>query len=104
MINKQLTKEEIISFLRQNKNYLREHFHINKIAIFGSFARDEQNVNSDIDLLIEIEENTQNIFELKNELRQYISMHLNRNVDLAREKYLKSYAKETILNEAVSVE
>jgi uncharacterized protein len=104
MISEQLTKEEIISFLKQNKNFIREHFHVNKIAIFGSFARDEQNSKSDIDLLIEIEENTQNIFEMKNELRQYISSHLHRNVDLAREKYLKPYAKETILNEAVRVE
>jgi uncharacterized protein len=104
MADKQLTKEEIISFLKRDKIYLRKHFHITKIAIFGSFARDEQNSTSDIDLLIELEDNTQNLYELKNELKHYISKHFNRNVDIAREKYLKPYAKKIILDEAVSVE
>jgi|GEM_PF-347415 len=99
-----LSLEEIISFLRQDRNYLREHFHLNKIAVFGSFARNEQNSNSDIDLLIEIEEDTPNLFELKNELRSYIGSRFDRNIDLAREKYLKSFAKKAILAEAVYVE
>ena len=97
------SKKEIILFLRENKNYFKEDFHITKIALFGSFAREEQGEESDVDILIELENNTPNIFELKNELRSYLKSKLDREIDIAREKYLKSYNKEEILKEAIYV-
>ena len=47
-----LNRQDILSFLRDNKEYLQKHFHLTKVGIFGSFARDEQKQDSDIDLLI----------------------------------------------------
>ncbi len=41
------TKNEVIEFLRQNRELLTERYHISKIGLFGSFARDEQTANSD---------------------------------------------------------
>ena len=99
-----IRKEDISEFIRQNRLWLKEHFHIEKIAIFGSFARNEQTDKSDIDLLIELEDNTQDIHEKKEELRKYFRNKFNRNVDIAREKYLKSYVKHQILQESVYVE
>lgn len=96
-------KSEILDFLRSNRQYLLNHFHVTKVALFGSFARDEANEKSDIDLLIELEKDTVNIYELKNELKYYLSKAFNRPVDLAREKYLKPYAKEHILKDAIYV-
>jgi len=60
-----IRKEDISEFIRQNRLWLKEHFHIEKIAIFGSFARNEQTDKSDIDLLIELEDNTPDIHEKK---------------------------------------
>lgn len=57
-----LTKNDILQFLGDNKDYLSTKFHIVKIGLFGSFARDEAVENSDIDLIIELEENTPDIF------------------------------------------
>jgi len=99
-----IRKEDISEFIRQNRLWLKEHFHIEKIAIFGSFARNEQTDKSDIDLLIELEDNTPDIHEKKEELRKYFRNKFNRNVDIAREKYLKSYVKHQILQESVYVE
>ncbi|HAO23375.1 MAG TPA: hypothetical protein DCQ37_24775 [Desulfobacteraceae bacterium] len=99
-----IRKEDISEFIRQNRLWLKEHFHIEKIAIFGSFARNEQTDKSDIDLLIELEDNTPDIHEKKEELRKYFRNKFNRNVDIAREKYLKSYVKHQILHESVYVE
>jgi len=99
-----IRKEDISDFIRQNRLWLKEHFHIEKIAIFGSFVRDEQTDNSDIDLLIELEDNTPDIYGKKEELRKYFRNKFNRNVDIAREKYLKSYVKHQILQESVYVE
>jgi len=97
------SKKEIISFLRKNKNYFQEDFHITKIALFGSFAREEQGEESDVDILIELKKNTPNIFELKTKLREYLKNKFNREVDIAREKYLKPCNKEEILKEAIYV-
>lgn len=80
------TKEEVLDFLKQNRKYLYDHYHITKIGLFGSFARDEQRADSDIDnILIDIENNTRNIHELKSSLKTFLAGVLKRKVDLARE-------------------
>ncbi len=95
----EITHNDLIEFLKVNKEYLCNKFHLARIGVFGSFARKEQTVNSDIDLIVELEENTQNIYELKIELRNYFKEHLNRDIDIAREKYLKPRVKAEILRD-----
>ncbi len=97
------TKQEILAFLQSNKSYIQEHFYLTKVGLFGSFARDEQTDKSDVDILIEIEKNTKNIHDLKLSLGEYLSKAFGRNVDLAREKYLKPYAKDEILKDTIYV-
>jgi len=97
------TKEELIDFLQTHKSLLREQYAVKKIAIFGSFARNEQNEKSDIDLLIELQDNVASVYDTKEKLREYLSDSFDRSVDLAREKYLKPYAKEQILKELIYV-
>ena len=97
------TKTEILEFLKQNRKFLSETYHITKIGLFGSFAREEQKPDSDVDILIDIEEGTKNIHDLKVSLKKYLSDAFGRNVDLAREKYLKPYAKKYILKDVVYV-
>lgn len=96
-------KDEIILFLQQHKPLLLERFHVSKIGLFGSFVRNEQTEQSDVDILFEFEEGTQNVYDLKQSLRDYLSDAFDRSVDLAREKYLKPYAKEAILKDATYV-
>jgi len=96
-------KKEILDFLQINHQYIIEKYHLTKLGLFGSFARDEQTSNSDVDLLIEIEDGTKNIHDLKVSLNNYLSKAFNRSVDLAREKYLKPYAKELILKDTIYV-
>lgn len=97
------TQAEIISFLQHNRKFLSDHYHVSKIALFGSFARNEQRDDSDVDLLIELENGTENVHETKQSLREFLSSSFERSIDLAREKYLKSYAKDQILKDAVYV-
>jgi uncharacterized protein len=98
------TKEEIVEFLQKNRSLLAQKYHVSKIGLFGSFARDEQNENSDVDLLIELDENTSNVYDIKNALKQFLTISFERNVDIAREKYLKPYAKEQILKDTLYVQ
>jgi len=101
---KMKTRDDILTFLSQNKNYFRERFHIVKIGLFGSFARNDQNSTSDIDLIVEFKDNTQNLYDLKREMKQFIKNELNLDVDIAREKYIKPKYKKSILRETHYVE
>jgi predicted nucleotidyltransferase len=95
------TKDQILSFLTQNRKLFRDKYHIVRIGLFGSYARDEQNSSSDIDLLVEFEENTQDLYELKIQLKEFFHIQLGVDVDICREKYIKPRIKNTILKEAV---
>jgi len=97
------SKKEILDFLSTNREYIIDTYHITKIGLFGSFARDEQTENSDVDLVIELEDGTKNIHDLKLSLNKYLSTAFNRTVDIAREKYLKQYAKDFILRDTIYV-
>ena len=95
------TKGQILTFLIQNKKLFREKFHIIRIGIFGSYARGEQNIKSDIDLLVEFEENTQDLYDLKSELKDFFFINLGTKVDICREKYVKPRLKKSILEETI---
>lgn len=97
------TKEEILSFLSKNKDELLSKYHLSKIGLFGSFSRGEATSNSDVDIIFDFKENTGDIYSIKTSLKKHLSTTFNRSVDLAREKYLKPYAKKQILQDAIYV-
>lgn len=97
------TRDEIIEFLQHNRQFLLAQYHITKIGLFGSFARNKQKADSDVDVIIEIEDGVDDIYDLKASLKAYLSKAFNRNVDIAREKYIKPYAKEQILKDTLYV-
>jgi len=47
-----MTKDEILSYLKQYKSEHKEHYFIEKLGIFGSFARGEETTSSDIDVVV----------------------------------------------------
>jgi len=71
------------------------------MGLFGSYARGEQKERSDIDLLVEFEENTQDLYELKLQLKDLFKERFGIEVDICREKYIKPRIKKTILKETV---
>ena len=95
------TRDQILSFLAQNKKLFRDKYHIVKIGLFGSYARGEQNLDSDIDLLVEFEENTQELYDLKLQIKDFFKTSLGIEVDICREKYIKARIKSAILKETV---
>jgi predicted nucleotidyltransferase len=95
------TRDQILAFLSQNKKLFRDKFHIIRIGLFGSYARGDQNVNSDIDLLVEFEENTQDLYGLKLQLKDFFRNKLGIEIDICREKYIKPRIKKSILKETI---
>lgn len=50
-----LTREQIVQRLREERPYLAAEFGVGKIGLFGSYAEDQANQASDIDLVVEFE-------------------------------------------------
>ena len=50
-----LNKEIILQKLREIKPRLQQDYKLSELALFGSYARDEQTVQSDIDLMIQMQ-------------------------------------------------
>jgi predicted nucleotidyltransferase len=95
------SRDQILAFLKQNKKLFRDRYHIIRIGLFGSYARGDQNVNSDIDLLVEFEDNTQDLYDLKLQLKDFFQKNLGIEIDICREKYIKPRIKKSILKETV---
>ena len=95
------SKDQILMFLAQNKKLFRDKYHIIRIGLFGSYARDEQNIESDIDLLVEFEDNTQELYDLKLQLKDFFLKTLGIEIDICREKYIKPRIKKQILKETI---
>ena len=51
-----MNREEILTALKNDKQLLSEKFGVEEIALFGSYARNEQTEDSDIDVLIKLRE------------------------------------------------
>ena len=98
-----LSQTEILSFIRTNLPELKTKYHLSKIGLFGSFARNEQDEKSDIDILLEFEPGTQNIYEKKTKLKEFFKATFHRDVDLCREKYVKPYIKDYLQKEVIYV-
>ena len=98
------TKREILDFLTRNKQYFRDRYGITKIGLFGSYARSEQSNDSDIDIIVEFESNTPNLYDVKREIKDFIKQNLNLDVDIAREKYIKLIYRDSILKETIYVD
>lgn len=98
------TQKQILEFISKNKNLLNKQFHISRIGLFGSYARNEQTDNSDIDLIVDFVENTNNLYDIKIELRKFFKDNLNVDVDICREKYIKPRYKNRIIKEAIYVD
>jgi len=98
-----LNTDELLEFLRNHRLLLKSDFRIVKLGIIGSFARGEQTEDSDIDLLVEFEPDTDDLFGKKMRLKDLLKASFDRDVDICREKYMKPYIKSYLLKEAIYV-
>ncbi len=78
-----LDKEQIINTIRNEVDLVK--YNVNSLALFGSFAKDKQTEDSDIDLLYTFK-SSENIFDNYFELKEELEMTFMRKVDLLPRK------------------
>ncbi len=93
--------EQIKNSVLKVKPYLIQRYAVESLYIFGSYAREEQKDDSDIDILVDFKKTPDLLTFI--ELEEYLSDKLNINVDLVPKRKLKKQLKEQILNEAIAV-
>lgn len=97
-----MTKTYILDFLSQHKEEFLNKYGVIKIGLFGSYARNDNTKDSDVDIAVEIlkeKKSLNNFFSLRRELEKAFNL----KVDLGIESSLKPIAKEKILKEIVYV-
>jgi predicted nucleotidyltransferase len=87
--------EALIHRLKNINHQLSKDFGVSRIGIFGSYARGEQNKDSDIDVLVEFHRPV-NLFEFSR-LKSFLTNQLGIQVDLVTPGALKPLIKDEIL-------
>lgn len=91
-----LMQNDIENKLKALKPILSSNFNVDKIGYFGSFARNEQSDESDIDILVSFYKPLGWAFF---DLQELLEKELKRKVDLVSIKALKDQLKDNILKE-----
>jgi predicted nucleotidyltransferase len=96
------TLSEIKEILKKHKKILKDKYKVKSIAIFGSYARNEQKETSDIDILIDYYEpiSLLKLIELEN----YLSDLLGVKVDLITKNSIHNpYVKKSIEEDLIYI-
>jgi len=96
-------QSQIIHYLSANRQNISRKYRLKKLGIFGSYARNEQTPVSDLDLLVEFEDNTPDLTDKKDFLRKEIQSVFQIPVDICREKYIKPIFRKQILSDVIYV-
>lgn len=93
-------RESVIRTLRSALPDLRERYGVQRLALFGSFARGESDARSDLDLLVEFDDRPLTLLQfvaLEDELGDLLGV----KVDLVERRALKPHIGRRILEEVI---
>jgi len=93
--------DDPVQKLRAIRNAIGKEYHVQALGVFGSYARDEADERSDLDVLVEFERpiGLFAFIRLERELSEYLHV----KVDLVSKAALKPYIRERVLRETVYV-
>jgi len=89
------TQVDIENKLKELKPKLNQEYFVERIGYFGSYSRNEQNKDSDIDIIVYFRKPLGWEFF---DLQELLEKELELKVDLVSEKALKDQLKQIILN------
>ena len=97
-----MTRADALQKLRTERDYLRERYGVESLALFGSVARDDASEHSDVDLLVEFDRPI-GLLHLVG-AAQYLEKLLGvARVDLVLRRAVLPELRQQILAEAIDV-
>jgi predicted nucleotidyltransferase len=100
-MSKQIDKTNILNYLKEHYSEFQDKYNVNSFYLFGSYARDEQTDDSDIDLLVDFDKTPDLLTFI--ELEELLSNSLQKHVDLIPKRKLKMAIKDQVLKEAIAI-
>ncbi|MEX0957364.1 MAG: nucleotidyltransferase family protein [Rhizobiaceae bacterium] len=95
-----MDRDSIIATLRKHQQELHRQG-VSHVALFGSFARDEANRSSDIDILIDLDPDVSlSVFDYVG-VKDYIAGLFDMPVDVVNRRGLKSHLRTHALADVV---
>ena len=94
-----MTTQEILEKLKVLNPEANEKFNADIIGIFGSYARGENSLESDLDILVNFSDRASLLDQCA--LSNFLNDKLEINVDVLSEKAIRNEVRESILNDAV---
>jgi predicted nucleotidyltransferase len=94
-----MTKKDILYFLHKHQPYMQQHFGVEKIGLFGSYAKECATKESDIDFYVVLKEKR---LDAMTGLWDYLEEALGKRVDIVFYRpSLRRGLKEAIENEVL---
>ncbi len=94
-----MTIIQLKSKLKALKPELHDRFGVSEIGVFGSYVRQEENSESDIDVLVEFEQGSKVTLFTLMDLEEYLTNVFAKKVDVVMKKGLKPIIGRQILRE-----
>lgn len=91
----------ILKILREVTPFIKDNFNVDSIEVFGSFIKNKQSKNSDVDILVTFVK-TPSLLKFI-ELENYLSDEIGIKVDLVMKDSLKPRLKHSILHNSIPV-
>ena len=109
-MSKQIDKTNILNYLKEHYSEFKNKYNVEKIGLFGSYARDEATENSDIDILYELDtkkfyernEGFKSFLRIK-EIKEELQNIFKRDIDLCAKSGLSNTGEKYILGNTVYV-
>ena len=95
------SKDEILDILRRLLPEVQLRYKVQSLMLFGSFARDEQVRESDVDILVDFSEGA-DLFDLTG-LGCFLEDVLQRKGDVVSRKAVRKGIAETVFHGAIAV-
>jgi predicted nucleotidyltransferase len=96
------TKENILAILKIHKSGL-SIYGVSAIGLFGSYLRNEQSANSDIDLLIDFEPEKENFDNYMAVYDIFETLFKNEKIEIVTKNGLSKYIGPKILKDVIYV-
>lgn len=95
-----MRRDEVIAIVSAHQDQLKS-MGVESLDLFGSVARDEATLESDVDFLVELHRPT-GLFKLM-KIKHYLEDILNCDVDLGTVKALREHLREPVLKDMIRV-
>ncbi|MEA5534911.1 nucleotidyltransferase family protein [Crocosphaera sp. XPORK-15E] len=93
-----MKRNEVLEIIAENREQL-EKLGVKSLSLFGSVARDEARLDSDVDLLVEFNHQG-GLFQLL-QVQYYLEDILGCSVDLGTQDALKEHLREPVLKDVI---